>query len=138
MSSIRVYDIKNRVIFAKNNHLYFIYKYEEGKEIIFVLSKQNDKAKYQSMFDYKEVTEKYSLSFSLTANHLEYQIISARENGSKEVEHGRIPMSSKKKEWFKRTLFTTNGEIIGIENFNGNRSIIYKLNNDFINKIIKQ
>ncbi len=137
MNSIRVYDRQDRIIFIKNSHLYFIYKYEKGKEIVCTLSAQGAKAKYQSVFDYKEKSDEYVLSFSISANHLEYQIINNNNSELKEVETGRIPIDKKKKEWFKKTITNNDGETIGIENFDGSRSVIYKLNNEFINKLIK-
>lgn len=137
MKSLKIYDRDNKVIFYKNNDMYFVYKYEKGKEIKYIFSKTR-KTKFQSVFDYIEKGENYKLNFSLTSNHLEYEIIKLTECGSTETEKGRIPIDSRKKEWSKKILKTTNGDIIGIEDFNDNRSVIYKVKEEIINKIINK
>ena len=138
MKQFKVYDKNNRIIFNKNNKFYFIYKYEEGKEIRLTFSNLANKTKYHSILDYKESTKEQTLTFSISENHVEYQIVKNIEQNSKEIDNGRIPFSSSKKEWSKKTLMLPGGEMIGVEEFNGERSVIYKIKEDILNKLINK
>jgi len=136
MNSLRVYDKDNRIVFNKYSNLYYIYKYEKGKTMTFIISPYKEKAKYQSIFDYIERGENYKLNFSFTMHYIEYEINMITKDGSKEIEKGRIPSDLRKKEWSKKTLTTSDGSVIGVEDFNKDRSLIFKIKEDFINNLI--
>ena len=133
MKSVKIYDKDNRIVFYKNSDLYFIYKYEKGKEVTYAVS--SVKHKFFSMFDYSEIMENYELTFSVSSTHLQYEINRITEYGSKEKEVGRVPFDNRKKEWSKKTLTTKTGDVIGVEDFDGNRSVIYKIKEEIINKL---
>lgn len=138
MNACKVYDKDNRVIFNKNNNFYYIYKYEKGKTITFIISPHKENTKYKSVFDYIEKEDNYKLSLSFTMHYVEYEINRVSDSGSKEVEKGRIPMDLRKKEWSKKILTTADGSIIGVEDFDKDRSLIFKIKEEFINNLINK
>jgi len=138
MNSYKIYDKCDRIIFNKHNKLYYIYKYENGKTITFIINPHKEKTKYQSVFDYVEKCDDYKLSFSFTMYYIEYEIKRTTDDGSLDMEKGRIPMDLRKKEWSKKTLTTKDGSLIGVEDFNTDRSLIFKIKEEFINNIINK
>jgi hypothetical protein len=138
MNAWKIYDKDNRIIFYKHNNLYYIYKYEKGKTITFIISPHKEKTKYQSVFDYIEKGDNYKLNFSFTMHYIEYEINTTKNDGSKETEKGRVPIDLRKKEWSKKILTTKDGSTIGVENFNTERSLIFKIKEEFINNLINK
>lgn len=138
MNALKVYDKDNRLVFYKNNALYRIYKYEKEKTITFIICPSASKKKYQSVFDYIENGKDYKLNFSFTMHYIEYEINKTTNDGSKEIEKGRIPMDLRKKEWSRKTLTTKDGYTIGVEDFNMERSLIFKIKEEFINNLINK
>jgi hypothetical protein len=138
MNSFRIYDKDNRIVFNKYNNLYYIYKYEKVKTMTFIISPHKENTKYQSVFDYVEKSENYKLRFSFTKHYIEYEINRITKDGSREFEKGRIPSDLRKKEWSKKTLTTSDGGVIGVEDFNKDRSLIFKIKEEFINNLINK
>lgn len=131
MDFIKVYNQDGKVLFNKNKLFCFIYKYENETEIMYSVNLSNNPSKFHSIFECVKVCKKEKIRISLTKNCLEYQL-----DCSEYTENGRIPLNDKKKLWSKKKIKSEYNDFIEIENFNGNKSIVFKLKDEIFQKII--
>lgn len=136
MSIIKVYNKEGKILFNKNKFFCFIYKYEIGKETMFSINMNENPSKFHSLFDYVIYLENEEIRLSLTEDCLEYEIKNVC-GGLEEVEKGRIPLKNKKRNWSKKSIKLDNENTLGIENFDGNKSVVYKIKDEIIQKLIK-
>lgn len=136
MSIIKVYNKEGKILFNKNKFFCFIYKYEIGKETMFSINMNENPSKFHSLFDYVIYLENEEIRLSLTEDCLEYEIKNVCE-GIEEVDKGRIPLKNKKRNWSKKSIKLDNENTLGIENFDGNKSVVYKIKDEIIQKLIK-
>ena len=136
MSIIKVYNKEGKILFNKNKFFCFIYKYEIGKETMFSINMNENPSKFHSLFDYVIYLENEEIRLSLTEDCLEYEIKNVCE-GLEEVEKGRIPLKNKKRNWSKKSIKLDNENTLGIESFDGNKSVVYKIKDEIIQKLIK-
>lgn len=130
MCRIKIYDVNDKILFNKNKLFCFVYKYEKDSEILYSFNVSDKPSKYHSIFEYIENKKEGYIRVSITTDYLEYET-----NLNDEQEKGRVPLKNKKRNWSKKTI-TLDDNKLEIENFDGNRSIVYKLKEEFFNKLI--
>lgn len=138
MDSIKIYNKENKILFHKNKLLCFIYKYEIENYIMYSINMSQSPSKFHSIFEYVGSNKYQDVRISITENCIDYEIkyknfdLEIREN-----EKGRIPLLTKKKKWSKKTSILKDGDKISVETFDGSRSVVYKMKEELINKLLK-
>jgi hypothetical protein len=136
MSIIKVYNKEGKILFNKNKFFCFIYKYEKGKETMFSINMNETPSKFHSLFEYIISLDKEEIRVSLTEECVDYEI-KTFFGETEEVEKGRIPLKKHKKNWSKKSIKLENNNTFEVENFDGNKSLVFKLKDEIIENLIK-
>lgn len=137
MSYIKIYNKEEKIVFNKNKHLCSIYKYNYDSEIIYYFNLKETYSKFHSLFDCFYKDKYLEINLSLTSEYINYEIkYKNKDQKIREFETGRLSLKMGKKNWSKKTLLV-DSENIEVELFDKNRSVIYKVKDDFFNNLLK-
>ena len=136
MNSIKIYNKQDKILFNKNKFFCFIYKYEKDIILMYSINMNENRSKFHSIFECIITKKDEDIILSMSQDRIEYEIKTTRGE-IQEIEKGRVPFKDKKKKWSNKSIKSGDVKLLEIDNFDGVQNLIYKVNDEFLNKLIK-